>query len=78
MADSFTQMCRFANTTAIVLFIFADNYYCDDGYLCLHAFNHMMSLIVGSLQMDDGGRYKNIIGRAEEAYIWTDLLVIGE
>ena len=38
----------------------------------------MMSLIVVSLRLDDGGRYKNILGRAEEAYIWTDLLVIGE
>ena len=38
----------------------------------------MKSLIVGSLRLDDGGRYKNILGRAEEAYIWTDLLVIGE
>ena len=37
-----------------------------------------MSLIVGSLRLDDGGRYKNILGRAEEAYSWTDLLVIGE
>ena len=25
MPDSFTQMCRFANTTAVLLFIFADN-----------------------------------------------------
>ena len=38
----------------------------------------MMSLIVVSLRLDDGGRYKNILGREEEAYIWTDLLVIGE
>ena len=32
MPDSFTQLCRFANTTAILLFTIADKCVCDDGY----------------------------------------------
>ena len=32
MPDSFTQMCRFANTTVVLLFIFDDKCYCDDDY----------------------------------------------
>ena len=33
MPGIFSQMCCFANTTADLLFIFADKCYCDDGYL---------------------------------------------